>query len=114
MKNNWSPKIKLNSSGVAVMQSKAGTYRLLYVSPKTNRCRTFYIGETNNLRSEIASHLPWRERNKELAFYLKNYKCFFQVSETVTETVQEIKPRPSFFRFLKAFTSNSASAVYYK
>jgi hypothetical protein len=86
MKRNWSTKIKLNASGVAVMNKKPGMYRLLYLNPNTKRYNQFFTGETNNLKDELALHLPWREQDYKLSRYLKKYSCYFQVVEMDTQS----------------------------
>jgi hypothetical protein len=115
MKKNWSTKIKLNASGVAVMQNNPGSYRLMYMNPKTKRCRTFFIGEAQNMRKELAQHLPWREKNREMAYYLNNYKCFFQVCEQLQSEVIEITPsKPFFSRVFKMFTASQPANISYR
>ncbi len=80
MKINWTPRIKINTTGVSSLKEKPGVYRLVYLDPKDNNYYVFYVGQADNLKYALAQHLPWRETNPHLAYYLKNFKCFFRAA----------------------------------
>ncbi len=81
MKNlNWSDRTKHNATGVSCTREVPGVYRLIYLNPKDNNYYVFHIGQSDNLKVSLAQHLPWREKNPHLAFYLQNYKCFFRAA----------------------------------
>lgn len=112
-KINWTPKIKLNASGVTVMANRPGMFKLIYLNPETNRYKQFYVARTENLKKELAQHLPWRERDLNLAFYLRKYQCYFQAVETneVIMDKPEVEER-SFGRFLRMLVGTSAQVSY--
>lgn len=112
MKAVWTTKIKLNTSGVAVMSANAGYYKLFFFDPKTKKYRQFFVGQALNLKRELALHLPWRERNEELAYYMKNYKCYFSVQE-LGRASKEVEVK-SAARFLKSFMPFQKQTVIYR
>jgi hypothetical protein len=98
MKNlNWTQRIKLNTTGVSTIRDIPGVYRLIYLDHRDNNYYVFHIGQSENLKTELAQHLPWRELNPHLAYYLNNFKCFFRAA-TVEHQVERDMTEVALYR----------------
>lgn len=98
MKLNWSPRIKLNTTGVSDMKATSGVYRLMYLDPDDGNFYVFHVGQSENLKRDLSKHLPWREQNPHCQFYLRNYKCFFRAA-TVEEKVQRDRTEIALYKY---------------
>jgi hypothetical protein len=95
---NWTNRIKLNTTGVSSTREIPGVYRLIYLNPKDNNYYVFHVGQAENLKASLAQHLPWREQNPHLAYYLKNFRCFFRAA-TVEHQVERDMTEVALYKY---------------
>jgi excinuclease UvrABC nuclease subunit len=83
--SEWSERYQYNTEKDvnSYAPSKAGVYRLIYHSG--DKYYVFYVGQSENLKERLLSHLNTSEPNACIKKHLKDYTCYFRCIEVTTQ-----------------------------
>lgn len=86
--SEWSGRFQYTDKNVnSYAPSKAGIYRIIYHSG--DKYYVFYIGQSDNLKERLISHLNTSETNSCIKKHLKDYTCYFRYIEVTSQAERD-------------------------